>query len=749
MSELFNYEYYHNCCGPIPYEKPEHWINFFGMIADRIVEDLSPKTVLDAGCAMGYLVAALRDRGVEAFGIDISRYALSRVREDIKSYCFQGSLTDPLPEEMPQKYDLVVSIEVLEHLYAEDGKKAVYNLCQLADCILFCSSSSDFSEKTHFNVQQREYWARLFAENGFLDNLNYRPTYITPYAVCYYRSQNLLRQIEDYERNLRQGEKNYESLNQEYQNVLAAKNTAEKETEDRVRDLHKQIQDEKELTQKNIRCLKDKIQYQETQIAELQYNLGERKDAFLNKEQELMHYQMHYNVAIAQREELKKQVAELQDAYAAISNAFFWKITKPFRLALDFVKKLLRKNHATRIFCKGLKSLKQNGVSVTWEKVKQYRKKRKGGKVLSVVSGKELQAQRNTKFPREIKFSIVVPLYNTPEKFLREMIQSVLNQTYANWELCMADGSDPEHRYVETICKKYAAKDSRILYQKLEKNLGISENTNACLRMVAGDYIGLLDHDDILHPSALFEVMKAICEKNADLIYTDENTFHHHPSDAFNPHFKPDFAPDNLRANNYICHFTVFKKTLMDLAGKLNAKFDGSQDYDLILRLTEKAKCIFHIPKILYFWRAHSNSVAENIGAKPYVIEAAHQALSEHLQRVGLNGKVLDTVVPSIYRIKYVIDGNPLVTILIPNCDHLYDLKKCIESIFSLTSYRNFEVIILENNSTEKEIFFFYRELQNKYKNVKVVKWKGKFNYSAINNFGYQHSSGEYIIFFK
>ena len=200
MSEIYNEEYYHSGCGPIPYEEPEHWNEFFGIIADRIVSDLHPKTVLDAGCAMGYLVAALRDRGVEAYGLDISEYAISMVRDDIKPYCMVGSLTEKIPEEMPRRFDLVVTIEVLEHLYEEDGRKAIANLCTLSDTILFSSTPDDYEERTHVNVQQREYWAICFWQNGFTDNLEYRPNYITKYAVCYckgsYDTEDLIKKYE-------------------------------------------------------------------------------------------------------------------------------------------------------------------------------------------------------------------------------------------------------------------------------------------------------------------------------------------------------------------------------------------------------------------------------------------------------------------------------------------------------------------------------------------------------------------------
>ena len=362
------------------------------------------------------------------------------------------------------------------------------------------------------------------------------------------------------------------------------------------------------------------------------------------------------------------------------------------------------------------------------------------------ISAQRREQEENAQFPKDIKFSVLVPLYNTPESFLKAMIESVQAQTYKNWELCLADGSDSEHSFVGEICKKYADGDRRIKYEKLERNLGISENTNACIRMATGEYIALFDHDDLLHPSALYEVMRAICEHGTDFIYTDENTFSEEPRDAYNPHFKPDFSPDTLRSYNYICHLSVFSRELLDSVGYFRSEYDGSQDYDLILRLSEKAKKIFHIRKILYYWRAHKNSVAQDVGAKPYTVTAAKKALAAHLERCGLKGEVLDSSVPTTYHIKYEIDGNPLISVIIPNKDHTDDLDICLKSLYEKSSYKNFEVIIVENNSTEKETFEYYEALTQKYGNVKIVKWEGNFNYSAINNFGVNYAKGEFIL---
>ncbi len=359
---------------------------------------------------------------------------------------------------------------------------------------------------------------------------------------------------------------------------------------------------------------------------------------------------------------------------------------------------------------------------------------------------KQLQAQRETQFARDIRISVLVPLYNTPVRFLKEMIASVQAQTYANWELCLADGSDADHGEVEETVKIYQATDDRILYRRLEKNGGISENTNACAVMASGEYIALFDHDDYLHPAALHDVMCAICDQGADFIYTDEATFVKKPRDAYSPNFKPDYSPDTLRSYNYICHLSVFSKELFDKVGGFRKEFDGSQDYDLVLRLTEVANCIVHIPKLLYYWRCHTGSVAFDISAKPYTVTAAKGALAEHLDRVQLKGTVTDSAIPSTYRIRYDIEGSPLVSILIPNKDYAETLDTCIRSVEEKSTYRNFEILIIENNSTEDATFAYYDKICAEYDNIKVLRYEGGFNYSKINNFALPYAKGEYVI---
>lgn len=461
---------------------------------------------------------------------------------------------------------------------------------------------------------------------------------------------------------------------------------------------------------------------------------------------ELKEYKRLYANVIAENEDLKARLALVEEQYYTVQKSEFWRITKPFRWFLDCIKRLMRKTRATNAIYKGLSCLKEHGVRYTIRRIRTKMSHKSAAK-RPIYTNEELEMQKRTTFSKEIKFSILVPLYNTPEQYLQEMIQSVLDQTYANWELCLADGSDREHKHVGQIAKKLANNDRRILYRKLEKNMGISGNTNACIEMATGDYIALFDHDDILHPSALFEMMKAICEKDADFIYTDENTFCEKISEAYCPHHKPDFAPDLLRSYNYICHFTAFSRELLEIVGGFRSEFDGSQDYDIILRLTEQAKNIVHIPKILYFWRSHPGSVAASIAAKPYTIISAKKALAEHLKRVGLEGAVTDSRVPSTYRIRYRLKREPLISIIIPNMDHVQVLKQCIDSVEKLSTYRNFEILIVENNSTKQETFHYYETVSRQYSNIKVIKWSKEFNYSKINNFAVKHAKGEYLLF--
>lgn len=426
--------------------------------------------------------------------------------------------------------------------------------------------------------------------------------------------------------------------------------------------------------------------------------------------------------------------------FDGVRDTWYWKLSKPVRVVVHFV---IRTRNAY-IHYGGFK-----GMYRRWKQKKGEASKRLDFGTKSFPNAEERRREEETVFPREIKISVLVPLYNTPERFLREMIDSVVTQTYKNWELCLADGSDDKHTDVGRICQEYIEKDSRIKYQKIEKNLGISGNTNVCFSMATGNFIGLFDHDDVMHPSLLFECVKTVCEKDADYVYTDEATFTSpNLDDLIVLHFKPDYSPDNLRANNYICHFSMFDADLLKKTGLFRPEYDGSQDHDMILRLTEEAKHVCHIPKILYYWRSHPNSVAADIGAKTYAIDAAKRAVHDHMRDYyGIEVEVESTrAFPTIFQIKYPINGEPLISIVIPNKDHVEDLRRCITSIEKKSTWKNYEIVVVENNSVEQSIRDYYKELESDPK-VKIVTYEGGFNYSRINNVGVKETKGEYLLF--
>ena len=360
------------------------------------------------------------------------------------------------------------------------------------------------------------------------------------------------------------------------------------------------------------------------------------------------------------------------------------------------------------------------------------------------LSEEELARQRKKKWKDPVVISVLVPAYRTPEVFLKQMMESVLLQTYPYLELCIADGSGTDDS-VEKVVKEYQKKDPRVRYRRLEKNEGIAGNTNAAIEMASGDYLALFDHDDLLSPNALFEVASAIEKEKADVVYTDEDKVTSDLKEHFQPHFKPDFNPDLLCANNYICHLFVVKRSLALKLGGQDPAYDGAQDYDFIFRCTENAEKIVHVAKILYHWRVHQASTADNPSSKLYAFDAGKRAIEAHLARIGAKAEVSHTKDLGFYRVKYQVQGNPLVSIVIPNKDEKETLKKCLESIWKKTSYSNYEIILVENNSMTQEIRDYYKELDGK-ERVRVVYWDKEFNYSAINNFGISHAKGEYIL---
>ena len=409
---------------------------------------------------------------------------------------------------------------------------------------------------------------------------------------------------------------------------------------------------------------------------------------------------------------------------------------------------IIRRNRKLYHLAKGLRSIRRNGIKEMARIIAvRIRNHFSSLKTETAISKGERLVQENTDFPRLTKISIITPVCNTPALYLREMIESVISQSYGNWELCLTDVSGPKYENIRHICEGYAQKDPRIKYKKLGKGMDVSQSSNKAIEMSSGEYIALLDHDDVLHPSALYEAMRVICLEDADFIYTDEAVFSSTRSIILK-HHKPDYAIDTLRSCNYIRHFTVFERQLVEKAGKFRSEFNGSYDYDLILRYTDIASNVCHIPKLLYFQRGHENSGKADISNKVRAASSAENAIQDHLKRHGISAKVENKFgLSGFYRVMYELTERPKVSIIIPNKDNISLLRKCLSSIMEKSTYDNYEIIIVENNSTKDATFAYYEELKP-YPNISVAYWDGKgFNFSEICNFGAQYASGKQLIF--
>ena len=355
----------------------------------------------------------------------------------------------------------------------------------------------------------------------------------------------------------------------------------------------------------------------------------------------------------------------------------------------------------------------------------------------------DLDRQRAHRFPRTPVVSVVVPVFNPPAAFLDAMVKSVLAQTYPHWELCLADASTAPH--VRPVLEAFTRQDRRVKVQFLPDNRGIAGNSNAALEMATGEYVALLDHDDTLAPFALYEVAVAInADPDADFLYSDEDKLDT-AGERVEPNFMPDWSPDTLRSRNYICHLTVVRRELVTRVGGFRAGFDGAQDYDLVLRATEQARRVVHIPAVLYHWRMHAASTASNKGSKNYAFENGKRAVAEHLARLGIDASVHDGPILGTYHPIYHLRTQPLVSVVIPNKDHPDVLARCLDSL-AKSSYANYEVLVVENGSTRPETHAYYSEIRRQ-PHVRILEWAKPFNYAAVNNFAANQARGELLLF--
>ncbi|MEB3217340.1 MAG: glycosyltransferase [Nostocales cyanobacterium 94392] len=816
----YNEYYYTHCCGR-PYERDEHWMTFFGGIAERIVSDICPTTILDAGCAMGFLVEALRQKNVETWGIDISEYAIKKAHQSIQPYCWIGSVT----EVFPRKYDLIVSIEVLEHLPKAEAEKALANLCQHTDDILFSSSPFDYKEATHFNVQPPEYWAEQFAKHGFIRDVDFDASFITPWAVRFRRNQEPLhRVIRSYERrfwllwkenrDLRESvveahnklgdlEKSVVDLNAQNVNLqsqLKESNYLLEQTQIQLQNYQSQLQEAQEqqdnlqvkIVQNQAELERSQLQLQQTQdeFKQSQLRLQETKAQLEQSELQLQQTQNELERSQSQlpatHTELEQSQLQLQQTQAevkllqnhikAMESSKFWKLRSRWfgvRDILGLTEKdqtfqqnlLIRIRYfwniyrvkgfpyvANKVLQKSIQIVKYQDVpSHALPNIPQsddinYQKWLNNNyPTPEILKQKAIQVEELTYQPL---FSLIMPVFNTPTKFLKEAIESVLNQVYPYWELCIADDASSDNQ-VRKLLDEYSAKDSRIKVIFRAENGHISRCSNSALEIATGEFVALLDHDDLLTPDALYEIASLLNEHpEADMIYSDEDKINENGK-LQDPFFKPDWCPDSFLSRMYTCHLGIYRRELLKTIGGFRTGYEGSQDYDLVLRFTEKTTRIFHIPKILYHWRIHPQSAASKPDQKPYAVIAAEKALADALVRRGEDGRV--TQAESLvghYIMRYTIKDYKLVSIIIPTRDLGKILDKCLTSIFEKTVYPNYEIILIDNGSQEQETADIFAKWQQKEPDrFKCYQFDIPFNYSKINNYGVEKSQGDYLLF--
>lgn len=715
--ELYDAAYFAHHCGE-PYERSPIWLQFFAGIADRIVRDIGPVSSLDVGCAMGFLVESLADRGVDAYGIDISQFAISQVRPDMANRCAVGSALEPFA----RRYDLITCTEVVEHLPPADAEQLVTNICAHTEDVIFTSTAVDYKEETHVNVHPPEHWAELFARNNFQRDVTYDASYLAPWAMRFRRARDPLpRLVREYERELWHARNEAQQRNEvivsqmEQLNALRAMNSSD-EVSRLSHELAAQQRDSRD------------------EMSRLSHELASQQRLLLET------YEM-----------LRKQEEDHRN----------WRESGAGRLAFLIQRGTTRLAPPRTIRQRGLRRLVRYGVAVATDgRARLHRLGRRGRGEDTTDHGEDLQAQYdrwrelhepqwtdlsrmrrdNRLWRRRPLVSIIMPTYNPQPEWIHPAIDSVLGQVYENWELCIADDASTDGR-VKDILRQYSDADSRIKYVIRSANGGICAASASALELATGEFVALLDHDDQLRPHALHRVIEHLhAEPTTDVVYSDEDLLFSNGLRG-GPHFKPDWSPDLLLSVNYLCHLMVASRALVDQIGGFRAGFDGAQDHDLALRLTEKAQRVGHVPDVLYSWRQVPGSVASSPTAKLYAYEAGQRAVEAALKRRHVKGTVTLGEQLGTYHARLGIKGQPKVAIIIPTRDRVQLLRECINSVEQLSTYPNWSITIIDNGSVEPETLEYLSATPHA-----VVHKPGYFNYSELMNFGRQQIDAPYLL---
>lgn len=621
-------------------------------------------------------------------------------------------------------------------------------------------------------------------ETSFVDVLATKEAQILAETA---KSELLNYEVEEYKQHKKQLETDLKSAHEQlYQTRLDAQNTHDRlrQALSDVREAHEQLNAARtESHQTHERLHESIVESQHTHELlhqtriELEQAHERLNQAILNLQQthERLH-QSHYQNQIFKQEleqnqvEFKQkeanlylQLSDARNLIRGMENTKFWKLRT---LWFQFKTPLVKVKSKAKAF---IDISQQHGVKAALGKVRKKLTGKSSGMETSVVAvsthdfayqqwlvqhfprAADLRKMADTvpAFPYKPTISIIVPVYNTPEKFLRDAIESVFNQIYPYWELCLADDASTA-AHIKPILQEYAARDGRIKVTFCEENGHISRASNAAISTATGEFIALLDHDDLITPDALYEVVLLLNQHpEADMIYSDEDKVDE-TNQLMHPFFKPDWCPDSFLSRMYTCHFGVYRRSIVDEIGGFRVGFEGSQDYDLVLRLTEKTENIYHIPKILYHWRLHAASTASGKqDVKTYAYEAAKKAILEAIHRRQEPGTIVD--VPGFfgnYTVRYQIQDYKRVSIIIPTRNLGTMLDRCLTSIFSLTTYPNYEVILVDNGSTETETLdVIARWQQQEPQRFKCYPLDIPFNYPTINNFGVSKAEGDYLLF--
>lgn len=904
LASWYDEEYYQKYCGGIPYERNDHWLTFFHGIADQIVRSLHPRRVLDAGCAKGFLVEALWERGVETYGIDFSEHAIAEVRMDMQPYCRRASLTDPIEGH----FNLITCFEVLEHLTHEDARVAIHNLTTATDAILFSSTPTELTEPTHINVQPTIGWLRQFAVHSFMPDLMFDASFVAPHAFLLRRAaepypdevlvlfSELIRhkltltdrhrQLDHFKnlaRELQSGKQAFEnesaslnhrvhllSIESEQQKVEIARlvqtRTLETAFGEQLRSLenaHREFRVETaqamvDLEQKSAsqaQALKvshgEQLRNLENICHELRDDAGHLVGEFTRAVSDLETKSDRMNMRLATFESRLAFVGQeaesiltsriwrvLQTAAALLlapvklagrlspsqlgPGSKFPELPSPTSVPDDFygfvcdsprshddeprsgkiiisgwvlAKSGIDRVEASLAGVAGTIQMRVPRVDVArnFSDIPEARTAGFAGEIdtaaiadglhiLSLLAFSHSGAARELRIPVRINHktayasdydrwiaefetrnasliqlklrqfglsplvSILVPVYRTPVDVLRRTIESVIQQSYSNWELCLVDDCSRISE-IQNLLNDYMARDSRIHATFLRANGGISHASNAALEMAHGEFVALLDHDDELAKDALYHVVEAInLQTDVDLLYSDEDKIDVHGR-RYDPFFKPDWSPDLLLSENYICHLLVVRRARLIQAGGFRSDFDGSQDYDLVLRLTGENPRIVHIPRVLYHWRSLPESTATAPDRKSFAAPAAQRAIQAELDRRQVAATVVPGSIPGRWRVRYRFAEEPQVSIIIPAGGKIDLLRTNLSSLFGKTVYRNYEVVVIDN-SRETDTQKLIERWPDPPRPIRYLDWRNRpFNYSVINNEAARHCQSPILLF--